>query len=151
MRAAMLACLIGGVTAAAQTPAVSPHLKQLEGHWKPESVQFDGKEQLDAKAKQALTLWIKDAEYRMFYVSDPAKDLHFRLFTADLALDPATKTFALTVKDGQKKGEKRHGIYEVKGDKLTVCYGPAEKPRPTTFATTAGSECFCEVWVKEKK
>lgn len=52
MRAALLACLIGGVTAAAQTPAVSPHLKQLEGHWKPESVQFDGKEQLDAKANR---------------------------------------------------------------------------------------------------
>jgi uncharacterized protein (TIGR03067 family) len=147
MRAAVFAVLVGGVSLA-QSPAPP---KPFDGHWKPQSVQFDGKEHLDARMKSALTLWVKDGEYRVYFASDPAKDEHYRLFTADLALDAATKTFALTVKDGQKKGEKRHGIYEVKDGKLTVCYGPADKPRPTAFGTAPGNGYFCETWAPEKR
>ena len=135
MRAALLTAFILTATAAAQTPAPTspPHLKAFEGQYKPESIQYDGKEMADPKTKAALTLVIKDGEYRAYFAHDPSKDSHVRLFTATLAADTGAKTFELTVTDGPKKGEKRHGLYKLEAGKLTICYGPAEKPRPTAF------------------
>lgn len=134
------------------TPAPLPeHIRKLHGFWKPESVKFDGKEQLaDAKTKEMLTLAVINSEYRMYFSPDTDPDKtkrkYTRLFTADLTLDPATKTFELSVTDGQQKGGKRHGIYEHVGNTLHLCYGPASKPRPTKFEATPGSEYFEEVW-----
>ena len=146
----LLVTLLGSA-ATAQTP-MPESLKKLQGFWKPESIQYDGKEQYpDVKQRALLTLVVKDAEYRMYCLSDAAKDEHYRLFTADLKLDPTTKTFELNVKDGQKKGERRHGIYEVTDKQLKLCYGPIEKPRPTKFEAVKDSECFLEVWTPEKK
>mgnify|MGYP002779153280 CR=1 FL=1 len=125
--------------------------KRLTGYWKPASVKFDGKEQMpDSAQRQLITLVIQGGEYRMYCVSDPAKDLHMRLCTADLTLDPATQTFQLSVKEGQGKADKRHGIYELKGDVLRLCYGPTDRPRPTQFVAAPGSGHFCEEWVREK-
>ncbi len=137
--------------AVAQAP-VPDDVKKLNGFYKPESVQYEGKEQFpDAKSKAPITLVVKDGEYRMYYLSDAQKDLHVRVFTGDLKVDGAAKTFELIVKEGQKKGEKVHGIYELAEKQLKLCYCPADKPRPTTFAAAAGSGCFFETWAVEKK
>lgn len=156
MRSLVIAVvLLAGVgPAQAQAPnPISDELKKLTGHYKPVSVQFDGAEQLpqDAKSRNALTLVIEKGEYRAYFQPDPKKDSHFRLFTADLALDPAGKTFDLVIKDGQRKGERRHGIYEHAGSMFKVCYGPAEKPRPTALAAPKGSDYFFETWAIEKR
>ena len=87
----------------------------------------------DANSRASITLVVKDGEYRLYVLSDPKRKLHLRLFTADLKLDPASKSFELTVKDGDKKGQKRHGIYEHKNGQLKLCYGPARSPvRPSS-------------------
>ncbi len=148
MRVALLTAFLLTTTVTAQPPA--PPVK-LDGLYKPESIQYDAKEMADTKAKASLTLVIKDGEYRAYYASDPTKDSHVRLFTATLATDPAAKTFELTVTDGPRKGERRHGIYKFEAGKLTTCYGPAEKPRPTQFATSPNSGLFCETWAPEAK
>lgn len=150
---ALFALAFSAATAAATNPASVPEaVKQLNGYWKPESVLYEGQEQLpDAKSKELLTLVIKDGDYRMYYASDPAKDLHVRLFTAELRLDPTSKTCEINVKDGNKKGDARHGIYEMTGTQLKICYGPANQARPTKFEAPKGSGYFCETWVAEKK
>ncbi len=143
-----------GAIPAAATTAVAPagDLKKWQGFWKADSIKYDGVDQLaDAKQRAMLTLVVKDGEYRMYFASDAAEDKHVRLFTADLALDPAAKTFALTIREGQKKGEKRHGIYDLSGGKLTVCYCPADKPRPTKFEAGKGADTFVETWSPEKR
>jgi len=149
----LLGLLFLGVSTAllAQSPATVPaELKKMNGYWKCQSVKFDDTEQMpDAKTRNLLTLVIKDAEYRMYYLTDAEKDLHFRLFTADMKIDPKANTFDLLVKDGSKKGERRHGIYEHKENVLKICYGPAEKPRPQKFEATKGSESFLEIWQLE--
>ena len=61
------------------------------------------------------------------------------------------KTIEFTFLDGALKGKKRHGIYELSGDTLKLCYGPSDKPRPTAFASPAGSGYFNEVWTRERK
>ena len=149
---AVLSALITGTVLRAQAPAVPPELKRLDGFWKPQSVVADGQEQLkSAEAKASITLRIKDGEYALFQIADAKEDKHYRLCTADLRLDPAAKTFELAVKQGFKKGQKMHGVYEHTSNEFKVCYGPAEKPRPTKFEAPKGSDYFCETWVPEKK
>jgi uncharacterized protein (TIGR03067 family) len=113
-------------------------------------VIYVGQEQMpDPKSRAAITLVVQDGEYRMYVLSDAKRQLHLRLFTADLRLDPASKAFELTVKDGDKKGQKRHGIYEVTDGRLRICYGPSEKPRPTRFEAPPGSDYFLETWTPD--
>ena len=170
MRTLWLAGLAVGIagSVSAQSPpvvpaaAVSPvpelsgpmaaELKRMQGHWKPQSVVFDSVEQIpDPKAREKLTLWVEGSEFRTFYCRDVKADQHFRLFTADLNLDPTAHTFELTVRDGPKKGERRHGIYELNGKTMKLCYGPVDQPRPTTFAAPKGSGIFLETWAVEKR
>lgn len=140
-----VAVLAVGGTLAARAPIASE--RPRNGYWQPDSVQFDGKEQLpDAKSREPLMLVLADSEYRMYYMTDAKAGKAFRLFVGDFRPDPASKTFEMTVREGQKKGLKVHGIYEVKGDKLKLCYVPADKPRPAKFEAPAGSGVFCEVW-----
>ena len=137
-------------TAPAVTPAVPEELKTLQGHWKCASIVFDGVEQMaNPKEREALTLVVKAAEYRMYCVSDPAKDLHLRLFTGEIALDAATHSFTLTVVDGREKGKRVHGVYELTADQFKTCYGPADKPRPTKFEAAKDSGRFVESWKLE--
>ncbi len=146
--AVAVAVLAVGGAATAQSP--DEEMKKWAGYWKPQSVVYEGKEQMpDPQSRASITLVVKDGEYRMYVLSDPARKLHLRLFTADLKLDPASKSFELTVKDGEKKGQRRHGIYELKDGQLKICYGPAEKPRPTKFEAPPGSEYFCETWTPD--
>lgn len=148
MRTAIVVAVVvlGGWAAAADAPVKVP-----EGSWRPTSMEFEGKQMADAEAKQKMTLVIKDGEYRMYWARDAAKEEYLRLFTGDATFDPAKRTFEVTIKDGQKKGEKVHGIYELKDGTLRVCYGPADKARPTAFASPADSGYFNEVWAAAKK
>ncbi len=131
--------------------ADAPPAKAPEGAWTPTSMEYEGKEMADAEAKQKMTLVVKDGEYRMYWAKDVAKDEYIRLFTADATFDPAKGTFEISIKDGQKKGEKVHGIYELKDGVLRLCYGPSDKARPAAFASPAGSGYFCETWAAAKK
>ena len=134
------------------SPTIAADIKPWEGHYKPVSIKHEDADQLlEADAKTRMTLVVKDGEYRMFWQKDMKSDLHFRLFTADLKVDSVGKSFSLSVKDGQKKGQELHGIFELSETELKLCYGPADKPRPTTFTAAKGSGCFFEVWAVEKK
>jgi uncharacterized protein (TIGR03067 family) len=139
--------VLGSFAVAADTPPA----KAPEGAWKPKTIQFEGKEMADAEAKQKMTLVLKDGEYRMYWARDLAKDEYIRLFTGTVTFDPSKGTFEVAIKDGEKKGEKVHGIYELKDGVLRLCYGPGDKTRPVAFASLAGSGYFLESWTAEKK
>ena len=140
-----------GTALAAQEPARTPGPPtKWDGNWKPLSVIADDEEQMKTpEAKAMITLVVKDGEHRLYVLKDAAKGLHYRLSTADLSIDSGARTFELSVKQGHKKGEKLHGIYEQTSDRLRLCYGPAARPRPTEFKAPKGSELFLETWVRE--
>jgi uncharacterized protein (TIGR03067 family) len=131
--------------------ADAPAAKAPQGTWHPTKIEYEGKDMADAEAKEKMTLILSDGEYRMYWVKDAAKDEGFRLFTGDVTFDPSKGTFEIAIKDGQKKGEKVHGIYELKDGVLRLCYGPADKTRPAAFASPAGTGYFCETWAQVKK
>jgi uncharacterized protein (TIGR03067 family) len=133
--------------AVAGGPASDKSGKPSNGYWKPESVQYDGKEQLpDSKSREPLMLVIANAEYKMYYVTDPKEGKAVKLFAADFRPEPMGRTFEMEVREGQKAGLKVHGIYELTGSQMKICYGPLDKPRPTKFEAPAGSGYFNEVW-----
>ena len=155
MRAGILTAILGlsacAATAADPAPAVPDTHKPLQGFWRPESIVYDGAEMLNPQAKAALALVIKGTEYRAYYCTDPQEGKYLKLFAAELTLDPVAKTFELAVKEGQKKGEKRHGVYEVAGSNLRLCYGPTDRPRPAGFDAGKGSGLFVETWRLDKR
>jgi uncharacterized protein (TIGR03067 family) len=124
---------------------------KIEGVWRPTSMEHEGKQMIDADAKEKMTLQIKDSEYRMYWTKDAAKGEYLRLFTGEVSFDTQTGMFEMTIKDGQKKGEKIHGIYELKEGTLKVCYCLTTKTRPTKFESPAGSGFFLETWGAVKK
>jgi len=132
-------------------PSLPEELKKFQGYWKCESLQFDAKEQLPAEERTKLTLVVKGAEYRMYSLSNPMKDEYVRLFTADLKFEGNSKHFEMTIKEGHEKSKKVHGIHEWNGPNFRICYGPADKPRPTKFETAVGSGFFLETWKPEKR
>lgn len=148
--------------AAAQVPAPPASLpassdpppptpKEWVGVWAPVSCVYDGTEQMgDAKVKEAIRLSIEKGEYKLYYLTDPVEMVGKRLSLATLSVDEKAGTFALHITDGQKKGEKVHGIYELKGDTLKLCYAPADQPRPTKFEAPKGGVSFNEEWARAK-
>lgn len=128
-----------------------PTPKDWGGVWAPVSCVYDGTEQMgDAKVKEAIRLSIEKGEYKLYYLTDPVEMIGKRLSAATLTVDEKAGTFALSITDGQKKGEKVHGIYELKGDTLKLCYAPADQPRPTKFDAPKGGTAFNEEWARAK-
>ncbi len=142
-------------TVAAQSPAPSAgDLALIQGNWKPLAIQFEGKSQAPVDEMAKLTAVFDQNEYHLYY-ADKSKTppTVLKLAVMTVALDPTTTPKGITFEfsGGNLKGQKRHGVYEVAGNELKLCYGPAERPRPTQFAAPAGSGYFLEVWAKQPK
>ena len=136
--------------AALPVPAkVSPGV--LDGVWVPEHCEYQGKDELDPKLKEALRLSIEKGEHKLYFLTDPVKMVGQRLSKAELTVDAKKGEFELAMNDGQRKGEKVHGIYELSGDTLKMCYGPSTEARPTKFEAKAEQkDVFNETWTRFK-
>ncbi len=159
MRRVCLAAVAAAVgflgTVTAQPPATpTGDLAGLQGNWKPLAIQHEGKSQAPVEEMAKLTAVFDGSEYHLYY-ADKSKSppTVLKLAVMTVALDPNTSPKGVTFEfaGGNLKGQKRHGIYEVAGNELKLCYGPVERPRPTQFAAPAGSGHFFEVWAKQPK
>ena len=134
---------------AADPPVPTP--KEWVGVWAPKSCVCDGAEMMgDAKSRDSIRLSIENGEYKLYVITDPVELVGKRLSVAALTVDEKGGTFALTIGSGLGEGKKVHGIYEVTADALKLCYGPADKPRPTKLESTKGSGLFHEEWARVK-
>lgn len=144
------------IPVAAQPPAAPPSgdLAGLQGNWKPLSIQFEGKSQAPVGEMDKLTGVFDQAVYHLYY-ADKGKTppTVLKLAVMNVTLDPSTAPKGITFEyaSGNLKGQRLHGVYEVAGNELKLCYGPVERPRPAQFAAPAGSGHFLEVWAKQPK
>lgn len=156
--AAVVCGLVGGAAVAQEPPAgVVPaaaavpggDLAAVQGYWKPLAIRYEGKPQMGADELKKVTAVIEGSEYHLYY-KEPNKE-PLKLARTALNLDPTgtPKRLVFEYVAGPLKGQKRHGIYEVAGNELRLCYGPADKPAPTTFAAPEKSGYFHEVWAKQ--
>lgn len=128
-----------------------PTPKEWVGVWAPLSCVCDGAEMMgDAKSKESIRLSIENGEYKMYVITDPVEMVGKRVSVATLAVDEKAGTFTLTIGSGLGNGKKMHGVYEVTADRLKVCYGPADQPRPIKFESAKGSGVFNEDWARVK-
>jgi uncharacterized protein (TIGR03067 family) len=151
----MMAGVLGLAALAVGQPPATPSTAQsdmalLQGYWKPLQIEFEGKSQVtNADELKKLTAVFDQSEYHLYF-KDAGKD-PIKLAVMNVTLDPSTnpKTILFEFARGELKGQKRHGIYELAGNQLKLCYGPVEKPKPATFAAQANSGLFLEVWAKQ--
>jgi uncharacterized protein (TIGR03067 family) len=160
LRAAVLGvmCMATAVVSA-DPPAAAPatDLEKIQGYWKPLQCVSEGKAMMPTDIMKQVTVVFDKSEYFLYFkdskTDKDGKPIVLRLALANVALDATTapKTITFEFAEGELKGKKRHGIYELSGNQLKLCYGPAEKPKPTKFESPANSGYFLETWVRQQK
>ncbi len=114
-------------------------MAELDGVWICESGTVSGRKLDDATTKSlVLTL---DGERFKTQRGDQV------LFDSKYSADASTKPPQIDMAGiGEMAGKIGQGIYEISGDRLTMCYTMPGKDRPTEFASEEGSEAFLMVW-----
>lgn len=156
-------CALMGVFAMATLVMADPppansagnDLDKVQGYWKPLQCESEGKPMMPADLMKQVTVVFDKSEYYLYFkdskTDKDGKPIILRLALANVTLDEKTKSITFEFADGPLKGKKSHGIYEIAGNQLKMCYGPAEKPKPTKFESPAGSGYFNETWVRKEK
>jgi uncharacterized protein (TIGR03067 family) len=135
--------------------APASDLDKLQGYWKPLQCDYEGKAQMPTDLMKQVTVVFDKNEYHLYFKDKEVdkttgKPIILRLALANVTLDPTTKTINFEFADGPLKGKKSHGIYEVAGNQLKMCYGSTDKPKPTKFESPVGSGYFLETWARQK-
>lgn len=116
-------------------PGLARHVQQLralEGQWAFATVEIDGASMPVPSFPAGQFLIDGD----LFRVESP-EATYEGLFNIDVEQDPPHIDIEFI--EGPEAGEWSYGIYTLDGDHLTLCLGLTGSPRPTRFATTAGS------------
>lgn len=140
------ACCIGmicTVTCSAADP--SADLKSFQGKWELTSATLGGRDHKDDF--EGLTLTVEDDKYTVTVGTNTDKGT----ITLDTTKTPKHITLASSEKAGPFKGRTMPGIYEFKGDKLTVCLNSEKDDRPTKFDAPAKTPFMLLVFERGKK
>jgi uncharacterized protein (TIGR03067 family) len=121
--------------------------KILEGNWKLTRMEVKGK-LWPGSDRGKDGLFIEDG--KIFWTVEGREAGGQK---GDLTVDPSTapKSIEVEITRGSLIGKKMLGIYEIKGKKLTICWGePDSEKRPTKFVTrtTSGAGSFLETYQK---
>jgi len=108
------------------------HLRALEGDWRFVSLEIDGRAVAAGMAGEARIL-IDGDRFR----TESPEATYEGIFTVDAGRTPPHIDVEFV--EGPEAGNWSYGIYELHGDRLTLCLGVAGASRPTAFATTPGS------------
>jgi len=116
-------------------PALARHVEQLralEGEWRFERLQVDGNT-MPAAALSASRLLIDGDRFR----TESPEAVYEGVFTIDVEASPACIDIEFV--EGPEAGNWSYGIFELDGDRMTMCLGLTGAPRPKAFRTAAGS------------
>lgn len=134
------------VAADAKDDAVKKELKQLQGEWHILSFENAGTKASEEQLRAVKAVIDKDG--KMTVIRDGEKFVEAKM-TFDPSKDP--KTFDAEYTEGDLKGQKVKGIYELKDDKLRTCRSMPGKDRPTKFEAGADSGNIMIVYQRIKK
>jgi uncharacterized protein (TIGR03067 family) len=116
-------------------PALARYVEQLralEGEWRFERLQVDGNT-MPAAALSASRLLIDGDRFR----TESPEATYEGVFTIDVEASPARIDIEFI--EGPEAGNWSYGIYELDGDRMTMCLGLTGASRPAAFKTSAGS------------
>ncbi len=118
-------------------------LKKIQGTWQFVSQEMEGKPRPPEQLAKLTITFTGDK----WSVREDGKVVQAGTQKLDPTKKPAQVDAVVT--EGEDKGSKMRGIYELKGDTLKVCFDPQGKERPTSFTSKAGQ--FAAVVQREKK
>ncbi|MBX9624984.1 MAG: TIGR03067 domain-containing protein [Gemmataceae bacterium] len=147
MRMACVAALLAAAVAAADDKPKGNTKKELEpfqGTWSVVKIDNSGDAAPDDALKQ-LVLVVKGDE-RLIKSGDET------VSKATFTVDPAKKPPAIdiAVSEGPLAGRTVKGIYELKGDTLTICVAVEGDGRPDDLTAKEGSGRVLQVFKKQK-
>src|SRR5262245_18454134 len=141
--------LVGALAAAGMAVGLNPppstppgDLGAMQGYWKPLQVEYEGKPQMSADEMKKVTTVLDQSEYHLYYKAANKDPIRLALMNVSVDSATAPKSITFEFAAGPLNGQKRHGIYELPGNQLKLCYGPADKPRPTQFSAPEKSGYF---------
>lgn len=137
-----LSCLV-----AAEPPAdaVKKEMALLEGEW----VMVSGRRDGQALPEEYVKSGRRVAKDGVSTVTIGDMVVMKNKYTIDPAKKPKTIDFEAV--EGETKGQKLLGIYELDGDTLRFCLAPADQGRPTDFTAKEGSGRTMSEWKRAKK
>ena len=107
-------------------------LRALEGEWTFALLQVDGRD-MPAGTFSSSRLLIDGDRFRM----ESPEANYDGVFTVDVAHTPMTIDIEFV--EGPEVGNSSYGIFELRGDDLTICLGLVGSSRPEKFATKPGT------------
>lgn len=143
LRMAAFALLAIGVCCAG-VAAKESDAEKLVGTWVAESGEQGGEKAPEDKIKGLELTFAADGKVTLKSPKEPGKQKE-ATFKLDGAKNP--KEIDLT----PEGDEPVRGIYKIEGNKLTLCMAHKQDPRPTEFASQAGTKQVLIVLKREKK
>jgi uncharacterized protein (TIGR03067 family) len=118
-----------GQAADAKDEAVKKEMKALAGTWEATKVKPTGQDEVAPPPGTLLLVIGADGKYS-------EKLMGMENETGTLTVDPSKtpKTLDLMILEGNDKGKKQFGLYELKGDTLTIAFAEPGKDRPADLA-----------------
>jgi uncharacterized protein (TIGR03067 family) len=111
----------------------------LDGVWMCESATINGRKLDDATAN-SLKLTLNGQQYK---TERGDQVLFDSTYSVNDSMSPPQIDM---VGIGELAGKIGKGIYELKQDRLTMCYAKPDHDRPTDFASEEGSDAHLMVW-----
>jgi uncharacterized protein (TIGR03067 family) len=134
---------------------LEPDLAALQGNWKPLQIECQGQPFANADQMKQMTGVYDNSEYFLYFVdrNKSGEPDVMLVAKAKVTLDPMSspKSITFELAEGPLKGKRQHGIYEITGNQLRLCYCPADKPKPTEFKSAPGMSCILETWARQVK
>jgi uncharacterized protein (TIGR03067 family) len=115
---------------------------KVDGTWVATKAELAGKELPKTPGKD-LKLTLKEGEYEVVAESPDRGTV-----TYNEKADP--KEMDIKGTEGPNKGKTFLAIYELKDDKLTICYDLSGKSRPTEFKTSPKTKLFLVIYERQK-
>jgi uncharacterized protein (TIGR03067 family) len=115
---------------------------KVDGTWLATKAEMSGKK-LPKQVVEKLKLTLKDGKYDVVAESPDHGTVTY---------DNDAKPKAMDIKgvEGPNKGKTFLAIYELKDDKLTICYDLSGESRPTEFKTEPKTKLFLVTYERKK-
>jgi uncharacterized protein (TIGR03067 family) len=139
-------CLIA-LSIAADAPKDKKAEDAFQATWKAAAIEYNGENVLGDSVKDLKVTITGD---RFTVMGDAPEIERYGKFTFKIDPKATPATIDLTFQRGEDKGITLMGLYQLKGDELTLCISLTPKERPKELKSEEGSNVVRAVFKKDK-